>query len=77
MTLQLGTEGKAVTIAAGGVERVVAAMAAHVAHAGVQEHGCTALSNLTCLDGTLAAAQRCGRSVLQQRFGRLPARQRA
>ena len=32
--------------AAGGIERVVAAMGAHVGHPGVQEAGCGALWNL-------------------------------
>ena len=46
------TENKVAIAAAGGIERVVSAMAGHAGSAGVQEHGCAALWNLALTAGT-------------------------
>ena len=46
-----GSEYNVAITAAGGIERVVAAMAAHAGSAGVQECGCGVLRSLAVNDG--------------------------
>ena len=46
-----GAENKVAIAAAGGIERVVSAMARHAGSAGVQEYGCDALWDLAVNDG--------------------------